>query len=105
MKYLRIVTFLIIYVIITFLWLLYDRRNIFDRHTVNDIFQLPAIWVFPILMIVIGLVLGRLYSSFKKTTSKYFILGQLTCIAITFLLFGYTFISDVQHEKKFGNFE
>jgi hypothetical protein len=32
-------------------------------------------------------------------------LGQLTCIAITFLLFGYTFISDVQHEKKFGNFE
>lgn len=105
MKYLRIFIFLFIYVIITFLWLLYDRRNGFDKHTIRDILQLPAIWVFPTLMIIVGVVLGRLYSYFKKTTSKYFILGQFTCIAIIFLLFGYTFISDQQHEKQFGNFE
>ena len=56
-------------------------------------------------MIVIGLILSRLYSYFKKTTHKYFIFGQLTCIAITFLLFIYTFICDRQHETLFGNFE
>ena len=105
MKTLRIVTFLIIYAIITFLWLLYDRRNIYDKHIVSDILQLPAIWVFPILMIVIGLILSRLYSYFKKTTHKDFIFGQLTCIGITFLLFIYTFISNRQHEKLYGNFE
>lgn len=105
MKILRIVTFLIIYIIVTFLWLLYDSRNIFDRHTVSDILQLPAIWVFPILMIIVGLLLSRFYSYFKKTKKNYFVFGQLACIALTFLLFGYTFISDWQHEKQFGNFD
>ncbi len=105
MKNLRIVTFLFIYITITFLWLLYDRRNAFDRHTISDVLQLPAIWVFPILMLVIGFVLSRLYSYFKKTTHKRFIVGQLICIAIAFLLFTYMFISDRQHEKLFGNFD
>lgn len=105
MKTLRIVTFLLIYVIITFLWLLYDRRNIYDKHTVSEILRLPAIWVFPILMIASGLILSRLYSYFKKTTHKYFIFGQVTCITITFLFFIYTFISDRHHEKLFGNYD
>ena len=105
MKTLRIVTFLIIYVIITFLWLLYDRRNIFDKNVINDILHLPAIWVFPILMMVVGLALSVLYSYFKKTTNKCFIFGQLTCTVITLLLFIYTFISDRQHERQFGNFD
>jgi hypothetical protein len=99
MKTLRIVIILLIYIAITFLWLLYDR------HTVKEILQLPAIWVFPILMILIGLLLSGLYSSFKKTKSKNFIFGQLTCLVITFLLFIYAFISDWQHEKRFGNLE
>ena len=103
MKTLRIVSFLVIYVSITFLWLLYDRRNIFDNHTLSDIFQLPAIWVFPILMIVVGLLFGWLYSNFNKKKNKNFILGQLTCLVITFLSFIYTLISDQQHEKRFGN--
>lgn len=105
MKTLRIITFLLIYVIITFLWLLYDRRNIFDKHTTSEILQLPAIWVFPILMLGIGLLLGRLYLYFKKTIQNHFIFGQLTCLIITFLFFIYTFISDREHEKQFGNFE
>ena len=67
--------------------------------------QLPAIWVFPIFMLTFGLILGRLYLYFKKTAHKHFIFGQLTCIAITSLLFIYTFISDREHEKKFGNLD
>ena len=105
MKTIRIVTFLLFYVIITFLWLLYDRRNIFDENTVSDIMLLPAIWVFPISMILIGLILSSLYSFFKKTKKSYFIFGQLSCIVMTLLLFIYTFISDRQHETKYGNFE
>ena len=105
MKTLRIITFILIYFIITFLCLLYDRRNAFDKHTIGDIFQLPAIWVFPILMLIIGLLLSRLYLHFKKTAQKHFICGQLTCIAIAFLLFIYTFISDKEYQKKFGNVE
>jgi hypothetical protein len=105
MKPLRILAFLLFYGFITFLWLLYDRRNVLDKHTVTEILGLPAIWVFPIIMIIVGLILGRLYSYFKKTSTKYFIIGQLSCIALTFLLFGYTYISDVHHEKLVGNFE
>jgi hypothetical protein len=105
MKTLRIVTFLILYVIITFFWLLYDRRNAFDKHTIGEVFQLPAIWVFPILMILIGLLLGRLYLFFKETKQRHFMFGQLTCITIAFLLFTNTFISDREHEKQFGNFD
>ena len=56
-------------------------------------------------MVVVGLILGRLYAYFKKTSTKYFTIGQLACIAFTFLLFGYTYISDLRHEKLFGNFE
>ncbi len=56
-------------------------------------------------MIITGLTLSRLYSSIKKTKQNYFVLGQLACIALTFLLFGYTFISDWQREKQFGNFD
>jgi len=105
MNTLRIVAFLFIYVTITFLWLLYDRRNIFDRHTVREVLQLPAIWVFPILMLIVGLLLSQLYSYFKKTKNKYFIWGQLTCLTSVFFFFIYTFISDWQHDKQFGNFE
>jgi hypothetical protein len=56
-------------------------------------------------MIFIGLLSSRLYSYFRKTTNKYFIFGQLTSITISVLLFIYTFISDRQHEKQFGNFD
>lgn len=105
MKTRRTITFLLIYVVITFLWLWYERRYTVDKHVISRILQLPAIWVFPILMIAIGLILSRLYSYFKRTTDRYFVLGQLACIAITFLLFIYTFISDRKHEKQYGNFE
>jgi hypothetical protein len=105
MKTLRIVTFLIIYVIITFFWMLYNSRHALDEHTVSDILQLPAIWVFPIFMVIIGLILSRFYSFLKKAKQNYFVFGQLACIALTFLVFVYTFISDWQHEKQFGNFD
>ena len=105
MKPLRIAAFLLFYAIITFLWLLYDRRNVFDKHTVTDILHLPALWVFPMLMMFVGLILGRLYAYYKKTSKRSFIIGQLDCAVLTLFLFGYTYISDARHEKLFGNFE
>ncbi|MEO7209667.1 MAG: hypothetical protein ABIY35_01880 [Chitinophagaceae bacterium] len=110
MKILRIVAFLFIYFTITFLWLLYDRRKLFGSpqlfgSPIIEVLQLPAIWIFPILMIVAGLLFTIPYSYFRKTKTRTFILGQLTCLGITTLLFLYTFISDLQHEKQFGNFE
>ena len=56
-------------------------------------------------MMVVGFILSLLYSYLNKTTNKHFIFGHLTCIVIAFLLFIYTFISDRQHEKHFGNFD
>ena len=99
MKSLRIVTFLFIYSIITFLWLLYDRR------TISEALQLPAIWVCPILMFIIGFLFSRLYSYFKKTKNEHFIWGHLTCLTCVFLFFIYTFVTDWHHDKQFGNFE
>ncbi len=110
MKILRIAALLLIYFAINFLWLLYDRRKLFDSprlfgNPINDILQLPAIWLFPIVMFLAGRLFSIPYSYFKKTKTKSFGLGHLTCIVITILLFLHTFISDVQYEKQFGNFD
>jgi hypothetical protein len=109
MKILRIVVLLAIYFIITFSWQLYNYRNVLGkfigRNPVREILQLPAMWVLPIVMIVVGIFFGLLYSLFRKTKNRSFILGQATCLAISALLFLYKFIADWQHEKQFGNLE
>jgi hypothetical protein len=56
-------------------------------------------------MLTVGLLLKALIGFVTRTRHNYFIHGQLACIAVTFLLFGYTYTSDMQHEKQFGNFD
>lgn len=105
MKSLHKITFLLIYVVITLLWLLYDRRNILSRQTIGEILLPPAIWVLPILMFGLGFLLSLPYSYLKDTKHKNFFWGHSTCMACMFMFFMYTFIADWQHDKKFGNFE
>src|SRR5688572_30387033 len=105
MKPISSIFFFIIYFAISFLWLLYTRRHIMSRREIIEVLQLPGIWAFPILMFLVGLLFSKLYSYFRKTKNKKFILGQLTCVGITVPLFTYTVIDDWRNPTHIGNLE
>jgi cell division protein FtsL len=111
MRYRRIIFFLLFYCGLTVIWLLYDRRYLFITHTLSDIFsdiiQLPAIWVFPIVTYIIGLLFSKLSPFiFKNRTGTYhFFVGQLMILILTATFFLIALFNDLSYEKKFGNIE
>jgi len=100
MKIIRVILFLLLNSALTILWFWYGGEKF------KYVILLPAIWVFPIIIVSFGFFIDKLLSLIKtnkKITSFY--IGQLLSLIVAIIYCLVDAYSDWQHIKTFGNIE
>jgi len=100
MKILKVLLFLILNALITLIWLLPTCDDF------NSAIHLPAIWIFPILIVLFGFVISWLLTFVKKANkADTLLIGQLISFSAAIIFCSIEFVSDWQHDKQYGNME